>query len=202
MLKEYWSFSPFQPLLFWKASQTTLTTSIPLCSWTPEPPTTWMVVGLVWMIWNSVSQSWFINGLYCIICFCIVWFNICCVFLDLHFSSIYVHTNVSWSVLLHVNAYTLVMFVLLYWMGVRMCVAILFSVTLYFRDVPLWVLFLLPLPFPSSPSSLPIVPTPPAHWGCGTKRNWMQEKRGEGYSQKTAQDNWEGEEEKDKEKQT
>ena len=145
MLKEYWSFSPFQPLLFWKASQTTLTTSIPLCSWTPEPPTTWMVVGLVWMIWNSVSQSWFINGLYCIICFCIVWFNICCVFLDLHFSSIYVHTNVSWSVLLRVNAYTLVMFVLLYWNACQMCgLYVCCSAALYFYDVPLWV------PFPSS----------------------------------------------------
>ena len=31
-----------------------------------------------------------INGLYCIICFCIVWSNIC---LDLYFSSIFVHTK-------------------------------------------------------------------------------------------------------------
>ena len=201
MLKEYRSFSPFRPLLCWKTSHA-CDVSIQLGLLPPVFMGTWTAHYMdgCWTCGWSEIQCYNLDLL--MVCTAPFVFVLCgpiyaCVFLDLYLSSIFVHTNVSWSVLLHVNAYTLVMFVLLYWMGVRMCVAILFSVTLYFRDVPLWVLFLLPLPFPSSPSSLPIIPTPPAHWGCGTERNWTQEKGGEGYSQETAQDNWEGEEEKD-----
>ena len=154
----------------------------------------------LWMIWNSMLQSWFINGLYCIICF------VLCDPIHAVFSLICTSRQFM-CILMFPDLYCCV-WMLTPWlcscfcieMPAKcvgcMCVALLLSISMMYHSG-----------FRSRLHSFltlfsPHHPPPPAHWGCGTERNWTQEKGGEGYPQETAQDNWEGEEEKDKEIQT
>ena len=164
MLKEYQSFLSLSAAAVLKyisclcCVQTTRTT--PLFMGIHYMDGCWTCGWLLTLKFNVtiLIYWWFVlhhSFLYCVVQY------MQCVFLDLYFSSIFgilIFPDLFCCVWM---AYTLVMFMILYWNACQMCGLYVYcSAALYFCDVPLWFCSFLLFPFlphpllsPSSPSS-------------------------------------------------